>query len=88
MISKSPAAIAAFRKTIETPSLASARTLEDALRHAGAQPVVFGRMNQKSSVEAASDSDRGATERLANAFDASLKACRSILGEAPSKALT
>lgn len=88
MISKAPAVIAALRKTIEAPSLASARALEDALRHAGAQPNIFGRMNQKSSVEAASESDRGATERLANAFDASLKACRSILGEASSKALT
>ncbi|MGI8982386.1 MAG: hypothetical protein ACR2FY_24405 [Pirellulaceae bacterium] len=45
-------------------------------------------MNQKSSVEAASDSDRGATERLANAFDASLKACRSVVGDPASKALT
>lgn len=88
MISKAPAVIAALRKTIEDPCLDSARALEDAIRHAGAQSVVFGRMNQKSSVEAASDSDRGATERLANAFDASLKACRSILSEAPSKTLT
>jgi hypothetical protein len=88
VISKSLAVIAALRKTVESPSLASARALEEALRHAGAVPNVFGRMNQKSSVEAASDSDRGATERLANAFDASLKACRSLLGDAASKELT
>jgi hypothetical protein len=88
MTSKSPAVIAALRKAIEAPTLASARALEDALRHAGATPIVFGRMNQKSSVEAASDSDRGATERLANAFDASLKACRSVMGDAASKNLT
>lgn len=88
MTSKSPAVIAALRKAIEAPNLGSARALEDALRHAGATPIVFGRMNQKSSVEAASDSDRGATERLANAFDASLKACRSVMGDVASKALT
>lgn len=88
MTSESPAVIAALRKVLETPSLHSSRALEDALRHSGAKPMVFGRMNQKSSVEAASDSDRGATERLANAFDASLKACRSVMGDAASKDLT
>jgi len=42
--------------------------------------VVFGRINQKSSIEAASESDRGVTERLANAFDTSLTAARLASG--------
>lgn len=88
MISSSPAIIDALRTAIETPALASARALEETLRRADSFPAVFGRMNQKSSVEAASDSDRGATERLANAFDASLKVCRSIMGDVASRQLT
>jgi hypothetical protein len=41
---------------------------------------VFGRINQKASIEAASESDRGIAERLANAFDASLTAGRLAVG--------
>jgi hypothetical protein len=41
---------------------------------------VFGRLNQKSSIDAAAESDRGITERIANAFDASVTAARLLSG--------
>jgi hypothetical protein len=59
------------------------------LRTANYGRRVFGRVNQKSSIEAASESDRGVTERLANAFDASLTAARVASGiERSDKSLT
>jgi hypothetical protein len=42
--------------------------------------VFGGRINQKASIEAASEGDRGAVERLANAFDAALTAARVVSG--------
>jgi hypothetical protein len=68
--------------------LAKARELEDSLKKAGFRSEVFGRVNQRSSVEANSESDRGVVERLVNAFDASLTAARRVLGVASSKELT
>lgn len=62
---------------IAAPSLALARQLEQELASLGYRKMVFGgRINQKASIEAASEGDRGAVERLANAFDASLTAAR------------
>lgn len=69
----------ALRTVISAPGLEAARTLEDALA-TEFQKRVFGRINQKASIEAASESDRGITERLANAFDASLTAARLAVG--------
>lgn len=81
--------IAALRKAIETPTLANARGLEIHLTQMNFNRVVFGRFNQKSSIDAASESDRGITERLSNAFDASLTAARLLAGVAKSdKSLT
>lgn len=61
------------------PSLALARQLELELASHGYRKMVFGgRINQKASIEAASEGDRGAVERLANAFDASLTAARIV----------
>ena len=51
----------ALRATIDNPALATARALEANLRQAGASTRVFGRLNQKSSIEAAAESDRGIT---------------------------
>jgi hypothetical protein len=65
-----------------------ARELEESLKKAGLRPEVFGRVNQRSSVEANSESDRGVVERLVNAFDASLTAARRVLGISPTKDLT
>ena len=59
---------------LEKPLLANARALQDFLTNAGYKSQIFGRANQISSVDAASESDRGITERLSNAFDASLTA--------------
>src|ERR1700731_3109981 len=73
----------ALRSIVAHPSLEHARALEAALTPAFAKRV-FGRINQKSSIEAASESDRGVTERLANAFDASLTAGRLAAGIARS----
>ena len=57
------------------PSLDLARQLEQQLAGLGYRKMVFGgRINQKASIEAASEGDRGAVERLANAFDAALTA--------------
>lgn len=75
---------AALSAVLENPSLGAARSLEDALRSAGFQNKVFGRVNQKASLEANSESDRGIAERLANAFDASLTAARLAVGIAKS----
>src|SRR6266496_5943122 len=73
----------ALHAVIARPCLDNARILETAL--AGTfQKRVFGRINQKASIEAASESDRGITERLANAFDASLTAARLAAGIARS----
>lgn len=73
----------ALRAVIVQPTLKNARTLEAALA-ASFGKRVFGRINQKSSIEAASESDRGITERLANAFDTSLTAARLSVGIAKS----
>ena len=79
----------ALANLILFPRLEKARALEDALRAAGIERRVFGRVNQKSSIEAASESDRGITERLANAYDASLTAARLTSGiERSDKTLT
>jgi hypothetical protein len=70
---------AALKALINKPHLESARALEAVLSCAFPKRV-FGRINQKASIEAASESDRGVTERLANAFDASLTAARLAAG--------
>lgn len=69
-----------LRNVIDNPSLTSARELESALRTNGYSSRLFGRLNQKSSIEAAAESDRGVVERLANSFDASLTAARMLAG--------
>jgi hypothetical protein len=73
----------ALHALVAQPSLQNALVLEGALV-AAFQKRVFGRINQKASIEAASESDRGVTERLANAFDASLTAARLASGVARS----
>src|SRR5438876_6669099 len=73
----------ALRAVIAHPLLENARELEAALAPTFAKHV-FGRINQKASIEAASESDRGVTERVANAFDASLTAARLASGVAKS----
>jgi hypothetical protein len=72
--------INALQRVIATPSLANARDLENILRQSGCSSTLFGRMNQKSSIDAAAESDRGVVERIANAFDASLTAARVLAG--------
>jgi len=74
------AVLTALRQTIDEPTLASARALESVLRRVGTLAKVFGRLNQKSSIDAAAESDRGITERIANAFDASVTAARRLSG--------
>ena len=69
----------ALHAVIAQPLLEHARTLEAALTPIFGKRV-FGRINQKSLIEAASESDRGVTERLANAFDTSLTAGRLAAG--------
>src|SRR5437773_9214117 len=69
----------ALHAAITRPSLEHARALEATLTATFGKRV-FGRINQKSSIEAASESDRGITERLANAFDTSLTAARLAIG--------
>src|SRR5438270_7042425 len=69
----------ALRAAITQPLLENSRALENSLAAAFGKRV-FGRINQKASIEAASESDRGVTERLANAFDASLTAARLAAG--------
>jgi hypothetical protein len=69
----------ALRTVIKHPLLENVRALEKKLATRFGKRV-FGRINQKASIEAASESDRGVTERLANAFDASLTAGRLAVG--------
>ena len=77
-----------LKELLSSPGLAKARELEDSLKKAGFEPQIFGRVNQRSSVEANSESDRGVVERLVNSFDASLTAARVALGVPPSKELS
>ena len=77
-----------LKELVSSPGLAKARELENSLKKAGLRSEVFGRINQRSSVEANSESDRGVVERLVNAFDASLTAARRALGIPASKDLT
>src|ERR1051325_8713849 len=72
--------IASLRAVLADPSVENARALERTLTELGFEKKIFGRLNQKSSIEAASESDRGIAERLANAFDASLTAARIAAG--------
>lgn len=65
---------------MEVPCLENARELEAALRNEGCKTKIFGRLNQKASIEAAAESDRGITERISNAFDASLTSARMLSG--------
>ena len=69
-----------LKSLIALPNLANARELEASLMRASYQRIVFGRINQRSSVDANSESDRGVAERLANAFDATLTAARIAAG--------
>ncbi len=71
---------AILSQLMAAPSLALARQLEQQLAGLGYRKMVFGRINQKASIEAASEGDRGVVERLANAFDASLTAARVMSG--------
>lgn len=75
-----PETITLLRDVLKTPCLATARALDEHLRGRAFRRQVFGRINQKSSIDAASESDRGITERLSNAFDASLTAARRLAG--------
>ena len=75
-----PETIALLSKTIAEPCLSNSRELETHLIAKGFQRRIFGRFNQKSSIDAASESDRGITERISNAFDASLTAARRLAG--------
>lgn len=84
MSSLPSAVVSALQNVFQSPSLATSRALERALRDANFTRQIFGRVNQKSSIEAASESDRGVTERLANAFDASLTGARVAAGIARS----
>jgi hypothetical protein len=66
---------------VTAPSLDASRALERHLRKSAFHPQVFGRHNQRASIEANAESDRGIAERLANAFDASLTAARVAMGQ-------
>src|SRR5258708_2903433 len=70
------------------PCLENARALESVLRSSGFFPQVFGRYNQRASIEANAESDRGVAERLANAFDASLTAARVATEQKSERSLT
>src|SRR5438067_445347 len=83
-----PEVVICLSDVIKSPSLAGARALESALRKANYLPVIFGRPNQRASIEANSESDRGVAERLANAFDASLTAARIASGQRSERILT
>lgn len=86
---ESPAIVLeALRHLIDNPSLANARSLEDALRSTGYSSRILGRPNQMASIEAAGNSDRGIVERIANAFDASLTAARELAGARSQRELT
>src|SRR6267143_2653994 len=80
------AVLTALQQTIDEPTLDNARGLESVLRRVGKPAKVFGRLNQKSSIDAAAESDRGITERIANAFDASVTAARRLSGMQTSDA--
>jgi hypothetical protein len=80
MKSEKDAVHSALRQAIDEPTLTHARSLESVLRRGGTPAKVFGRLNQKSSIDAAAESDRGITERIANAFDASVTAARRLSG--------
>lgn len=80
----SPETVTVLRKTIINPCLKNSRELEEHLIAESFQKKVFGRLNQKSSIDAASESDRGITERQSNAFDASPTAARKLAGYAQS----
>jgi hypothetical protein len=67
-------------QVIENPCLAMARELEKSLLDAGFGRKLLGRVNQKSSIDAAGQSDRGIAERIANAFDACAEAARIVAG--------
>lgn len=67
-------------QVIENPCLARARKLEESLLGAGFGRKLLGRVNQKSSIDAAGQSDRGIAERIANAFDACAEAARIVVG--------
>lgn len=74
-----------LEKVFAYPTLALARQLEEELIRQGFRKMVFGgRVNQKASIEAASEGDRGVVECLANAFDASLTAARIATGAGES----
>lgn len=79
---------ATLRALLTSPSLKGARDLEAQLITSGYDRRLFGRLNQKSSIEAASESDRGVAERLANAFDASLTAARVAAGVKSDRTLS
>lgn len=55
---------AILSELMAAPSLDLARQLEQQLASLGYRKIVFGRINQKASIEAASEGDRGAVERL------------------------
>ena len=76
--------IKALNQLVLRPSLENARALETILRAEKCGTKIFGRLNQKASIEAASESDRGITERIANAFDASLTTARVLVGSLKS----
>src|SRR5438445_13567464 len=73
---------------IKAPSLYTARELERVLNAGGYSPRLFGRHNQRASIEANAESDRGVAERLANAFDACLTAARIAMGQKTERSLT
>jgi hypothetical protein len=73
-----------LKQVIAFPSLENARELENALRREGYSSQLLGRQNQMASIDAAAESDRGITERIANAFDASLEAARLLSGVSTS----
>jgi hypothetical protein len=78
-----------LKRLLEKPSLINARLLEQTLREGGFRKVIFGgRINQKASIEAASEGDRGAVERLTNSFDASVTAARVAVGKHIADAAT
>ena len=76
----SPSIIKRLSRVIENPNLENARELESALRGENCKTKIFSRLNQKASIEAAAESDRGITERISNAFDASLTSARLLSG--------
>ena len=72
--------IAVLKALLGKPTLENSRALEKTLMDLGFKKKILGRLNLKSSIEAASESDCGIAERLANAFDASLTAACTAVG--------